>query len=262
MTTPPRSECQIGSRRKLFSQTRRKPPIPRPEAYARKGKPYLAPERFWCLFQFPVPLLLAGQNTGVGDEGMRALAGMPRMEWLSLGNTRVGDEGLGHLGGLDRLEVLTLENTPITDAGLAHLGGLTRLRYLHLNNTRVTDTGLASLKGLVRLERLYLCDTDVTDAGLVNLEAMKNLYYLMLHNTLDPVLDAFRTTVKVSDAGLVHLRGLTGLRDGSLFLWNTSVTEEGIASLKEALPQLKQIAFGENRILGFWKGHPPRGRQP
>ncbi len=36
-------------------RTWRKPPCWRPMTGARKGTPYLAPERFWCLFQFSVP---------------------------------------------------------------------------------------------------------------------------------------------------------------------------------------------------------------
>jgi RNA polymerase sigma factor (sigma-70 family) len=200
------------------------------------------------------------QDTDVGDEGMKVVSGMPRMEWLSLGNTRVGDEGLRHLSGLDRLEVLTLEETPITDAGLAHLKGLHRLRYLHLDNTRITDKGLESLKGLVKLQRLHLCDTDITDAGLVNLESMKDLYYLMLHNTIDTKSGVIRSTVKISDAGLDHLRGLTSLQTGSLFLWNTSVTEAGAARLQRALPHPNVVAIGEMRIVGFTKGHHPRGK--
>jgi hypothetical protein len=191
------------------------------------------------------------ENTGVGDEGMKILAGMPKLAWLTLGNTQVGDGGLGRLSGLHRLEVLTLENTPITDASLAHLKGLTRLRYLHLDNTRVGDAGLASLKGLVKMQRLYLRDTDVTDAGLASLERMKDLYYLMLHNSLEPDMDGFRNTVHVSNAGLEHLRGLTKLR--SLFLWNTAVTETGVERLKKAIPGLDDVAYGENRIVPFWK---------
>jgi hypothetical protein len=113
---------------------------------------------------------------------------------------------------------------------------------------------------LVKLQRLYLCDTDVTDAGLVNLESMKDLYYLMLHNTVDTKSGEIRSTVKVSDAGLDHLRGLRSLKTGSLFLWNTAVTEAGAARLQKALPHPDVMAIGEKRIVGFTKGHYPRGK--
>ena len=42
---------------------------------------------------------------------------------------------------------------------------------------------------------------------------------------------------KVTDAGLVHLKGLTGLKD--LGLYGTKVTNAGVAELKKALPKCK-----------------------
>ena len=58
--SPHRDQCQIGSRRIRFSQTRRKPLFPRAQAYAKKGLPYLTSWRFWGLFPFSVPMLLTG----------------------------------------------------------------------------------------------------------------------------------------------------------------------------------------------------------
>ena len=101
------------------------------------------------------------------------------------------------------------------------------------------------------MQRLYLRDTDVTDGALANLKGMKELYYLMLQNSLEPDMNAFRNTVRVSDAGLEHLRGLTKLR--TLFLWNTAVTETGVVRLKDAMPACTDVAYGENRIMPFWK---------
>jgi hypothetical protein len=40
---------------------------------------------------------------------------------------------------------------------------------------------------------------------------------------------------KVTDAGLVHLKGLTSLQ--SLTLFNTEVTDAGVEGLQSALPQ-------------------------
>ena len=62
----------------------------------------------------------------------------------------------------------------------------------------------------------------VTDAGLVHLKGLTNLQTLYLYRT------------KVTDAGLVHLKGLTNLQ--FLSLYNTKVTDEGVKKLQTALP--------------------------
>ncbi len=66
--------------------------------------------------------------------------------------------------------------------------------------------------------------TQITDAGLVHLEGLTSLQELNLDNTH-----------QITDAGLVHLEGLTSLR--MLFLHNTQITDAGVAKLKEALPE-------------------------
>ena len=62
----------------------------------------------------------------------------------------------------------------------------------------------------------------VTDDGLVHLKGLTNLQFLSLSRT------------KVTDAGLVHLKGLTKLQ--YLHLSDTKVTDEGVKKLKQTLP--------------------------
>ena len=70
-----------------------------------------------------------------------------------------------------------------------------------------------------RVVELYLSSTKITDAGLVNLKGLSNLQYLGLDNT------------KITDAGLVNLKGLTELR--RLNLVDAKVTDAGLVNLKE-----------------------------
>ena len=63
----------------------------------------------------------------------------------------------------------------------------------------------------------------VTDAGLVHLKGLTTLERLRLACT------------EVTDAGLVHLTGLTKLE--SLNLRDTQITGAGVADLKKALPK-------------------------
>ena len=69
---------------------------------------------------------------------------------------------------------------------------------------------------------VFLRDTQITDAGLVHLAGMTNLQ------------DLYLTDTQVTDAGLVHLAGMTNL--GILFLDETQVTDAGVAELQKALP--------------------------
>jgi Leucine-rich repeat (LRR) protein len=76
-------------------------------------------------------------------------------------------------------------------------------------------------KGL-ELERA-LRGQPLTDAGLVHLKGLTSLQRLTLSGT------------KVTDAGLVHLKGLTSLK--MLSLQKTKVTDAGVKDLQSALPK-------------------------
>jgi hypothetical protein len=65
----------------------------------------------------------------------------------------------------------------------------------------------------------------VTDAGLMHLRELTQLQYLHL------------TRTEITDAGLVHLKGLTNLQ--TLGLEGTKVTEVGVNDLQKALPDCK-----------------------
>ena len=88
---------------------------------------------------------------------------------------------------------------------------------------------LFSLNTSGTMERLHLENTAITDAGLVHLKGLKDLKELSLINTA------------ITDAGLVHLKGLTKLED--LWLDYTDVTVAGVHELQEALPYCGIYAF-------------------
>ena len=79
---------------------------------------------------------------------------------------------------------------------------------------------------------MNLDNTLLSDAGLVHLSGLTNLTFLHLGSTL------------ITDEGLVHLKGLTSLED--LIVTRTAVTQDGVDQLKETLVdtnvQLKYIA--------------------
>ncbi len=125
---------------------------------------------------------------------------------------------VGENGDGDEALSVVLERTAVMDDDLGRIALLIRaddrVNRLVLDHTRISDAGLAHREGLTQLTWIYLSDAPVTDAGLE------------------------------------HLRGLTKLR--ALVLWNTAVTEAGVQRLKQALPKLEGVAFGESRIVPFW----------
>ena len=121
---------------------------------------------------------------------------------------------------------LDLRLSNITDDGLEHIKGLTALRKLNLESTKITDGGLEQLKGMHFLTWLNLCSTEITDAGLLNVGRLSDMKELDLHHE-----DYGR---RPPDG---HLHGLTELND--LWLMNTDVTDAGVATLQQSLPNCK-----------------------
>ncbi len=98
-------------------------------------------------------------------------------------------------------------------------------KELRLNVTPQASTDLSPLAALQGddLQYLQLSGTRVNNAGLAHIKGLTGLRVLWLYDT------------QVSDTGLVHLQGLTGLR--VLNLRSTLVSVGGVDALQQALPQ-------------------------
>ena len=79
------------------------------------------------------------------------------------------------------------------------------------------------------VDAVDLRDTQITDAGLIHLKGMTKLVNLHLDGT------------SITDAGLVHLKELTNLK--ALYIAETQVTDIGIAEQQKALPNCTIIDF-------------------
>ena len=96
--------------------------------------------------------------------------------------------------------------------------------------------GVAALKRLEaqieqddqgRVVELKLMSLKITDAGLEHLKGLTSLQTLTLART------------KITGAGLVHLKGLTKLR--LLGVVQTQVSDAGVADMRKALPNCEII---------------------
>jgi uncharacterized membrane protein len=95
---------------------------------------------------------------------------------------------------------------------------------LNLSKMPVTDTDLELVAGFENLEKLNLNFTEITGSGLRHLASLGSLTELSLSGT------------KTDVASLQQLNSLPSLR--RVFLWQTQVTEEEVASLRKSLPYI------------------------
>ena len=158
------------------------------------------------------------------------LEALPDLKGVYLDKTQATDEGMRHIGGLKKLEVLMIWDTSeITDVGASHLKNLTKLKCLHLSNSRISDKSLKTFSQIPRLEDLSLQGSQFSDEGLAYVKDMRQLKRLGI---------GLGNNRKITDEGLIHLKGLTRLQ--TLDLQQTAVTAKGLEHLT-GLKSLKWI---------------------
>lgn len=185
-------------------------------------------------------------SKGVGDEGVRALAGLTALRHLDLGGTAITDRALGVLHTLPALESLSLWGTHVTDAGMDALRHCDALRSVNLGGTAVGDAAVRALAGRPQLHTFH-SGHGLTDEGLAALhewpvfktwqggaETMALLSYEAGPNYLN-------LRGRISDRGLGRLQGLDGLFALNIDARNLEITAAGMAALV-SLPRLGWLA--------------------
>jgi hypothetical protein len=96
---------------------------------------------------------------------------LPSIQIVDFDDTGVTDEDLLHLKGLPRLRVLFLNSTSISNAGLQHLID-TPLEILHLQNcSHIDDDCIPVLSRMQSLKELYISIRNFSPAGIQQLKA-------------------------------------------------------------------------------------------
>jgi internalin A len=176
---------------------------------------------------------LSLMHSKVTDDGLRHIAGLTKLRWLSLGGAQnVTNKGLIHLKDLKSLEDLTIEATRTTAEGLVHLQGLTKLRRLRLANEVQAQEQAVGLKYLANMTELRTLDARGLCAGDDDLRPVRKMTKLE---------DLNLCYTKITDKGLEHLAGLTELK--ILDLFGTGVTGDGLKHLRN-LKKLKNLVLG------------------
>jgi hypothetical protein len=156
------------------------------------------------------------------------------------GEPSVSVKKRGYFGTLGQVDwaYASFRGRGFDDAALARLAEAhgARIGGLSLENTGVTDEGLKHLSKFTMLRHLHVRDYEerprpgkpapkpkITDAGLVHLKGLDHLWTLNLDD------------LPITDAGLESIRGMPGLI--GLYLSRTKVEGRGLAKLK-SLPTL------------------------
>ncbi len=140
------------------------------------------------------------------------------------------DRDLISLRAFPNLEELYLTHCLISNEGMRHVAELQDLRVLWINQSHVGHGGLAPLAKLKNIEGIVANvddsyhgqQTSLDDDDMAALGNMSSLRYLNLQGN------------PISDAGLVHLRKLTNLKE--LDLWRCGTSEKAENAIRAALP--------------------------
>ncbi len=102
---------------------------------------------------------------------------------------------------------------------------------LDLAGTSVTDQSIEILSGMEHLRILSLAETQITDAAMPVISQLSKLERLNLFG------------VPITDASVDHLLALPHLK--KVYLWKTQLSEDGLAKIKESLPECEVVIGSE-----------------
>jgi Leucine-rich repeat (LRR) protein len=157
--------------------------------------------------------------------GLRHLANLPKLNYLSLKESPVGDAGLLPLRHNHSFEELWLDSCSLTSASMPWIASNRGLTHLDLDGAKLTDESLAPLAGLEHLEVLALTGVPITSKAIPPLCQLPKLTHLYLMKT------------QVDDEGLLQLATVPTLR--SIDIRYTPTTPEGRAAFKQKLPNCR-----------------------
>ena len=164
------------------------------------------------------PRLSFVELSGSGING-RFLSKIGRaVSWLRLDDCAITDEALKSLRQIPDIEVFSIRHAVnVTDAGIKDVSSLKMLTGLDVTGTRISKVGLLLLSKLDSLDTLVLDDCNEIDDDCVE------------------TLVAFPSITRLS-------------------IQNTSLTEAGVARLREKLPDCKIAVSDEERWVDPFTG--------
>lgn len=168
----------------------------------------------------------------VTDDAFVELALFLELKRLRLRRAAITDVGLRAVAGLGKLEEFRAEGSAVTGPGLEHLVERKGLQVLDLSGGKLTNDALGALLGLPDLRELRLAGNPLTDDAAILLAQLERVEVLDLGET------------GLTDAGLAMLKGHATLR--GLIVTNTRVTGPGVQDFEAGTPACK-VTHGKRR---------------
>ena len=123
-------------------------------------------------------------STDVDDEGLKIIAKLPNLVFITMTRTLVTGKTLGDLGPLKKLTVLQIGHNTLCDGNLKGVAALTSLKVLRIQASQLRDKDLEPIGQMKALESLILHENkSLTDNGIKYLAKMPNLHHLDISQT-------------------------------------------------------------------------------
>lgn len=190
-------------------------------------------------------LWLSG-SSAISDDGLRALARLPKLRQLDLSMCPITDRGLEVLRSIPTLKHIRLDWTHVTDAGVQHLEPCDALQQVSLMGTHTGDGALRALEGKGELHTLRTGD-NVTSDGL---HLLRELPRFTTRREIEPRITLLSPDAspnflllrgRFRDGDLAALRALHGLIALNIDHASVAAGPLSIAALA-ALPQLAWLS--------------------
>ncbi len=219
----------------------------------------------------------------MGDAELKSIADCLFLDYLNLAGSKSTDVGVELVAGLQAIRDIDLSGTAITDATLDRISQVHgRLRYVNFSNTKITMAGVNRFAKSVRTLQLSLCDNGFTDADIASFEGNPRMVINLQGNPITQAslsklsqyrglglgrnnlgsqwVDALNKIPEVlmfsgsdiDDSVCAALAGKIKFID-RLHIENTSITDEGMASLKDVAMNTLELGPGKITDVGLVK---------
>ncbi len=198
-----------------------------------QGSRGISPEDFGPLRLLTQLTHLNLSDTRAGDNAMRCLIAMNELHSL-VTSQEITDTGLIHICNAVSLNSITIPSAKITDAGFQDMWKMQKLNTLRLDaqDAKITGDGFAAMTEAQALQSITIRSTAFTDVGMKYLSMMPRLQYIVIGNRDEG-------PTQLTNNGLLMLTELEHLQSLTIGTKNSQITEEGIAKLKSAMPNVQ-----------------------
>lgn len=184
----------------------------------------------------------------VGNEGMKKLCLLPRLNTLKADNNNIGDEGIKSLADNTSITHLNLALNRFTSASCGYLAENRSIKELNVSCNGLMDKGLKTLSLSKTIERLHVHLCASYDEGIVALAtSCPSLRTLALTELKSPMDTAILQRLNIEDtmAGQLSKAAMEALVN------STSITELRMEGYKEIVVPIVSTSRNLKRLSIF-----------